>query len=82
MGYITSTVIKFTKAGFPATLEIRDNLENEFPFFLSVREHSGNLKKTPTIRETSGNLTVTQREKVFVSLASCVSCAICPSCGH
>ena len=31
--------------GFPATLEIRENLENEFSNF-PVRENSGNLGKT------------------------------------
>ena len=32
------------KSGFPATLEIRGNLENEFPFF-PVRGNSGNQGK-------------------------------------
>ena len=59
--------------GFPATLEIRENFENEFTF-LNILENSGNLKKN---HQKSGNLIVPHKGKVF---GVCASYAMCPSC--
>lgn len=44
----------FITSGFPANLEIRENLEKRLSFF-PVKEKSGNLGKIPEIREKSGN---------------------------
>ena len=70
-------------SGFPATLEIRENIENECPFLVPVRENSGNLGKTPKIRDNSGNSTVTQKATLgFRQFGICASCAMCPSFIH
>ncbi|KAH3752597.1 hypothetical protein DPMN_187218 [Dreissena polymorpha] len=47
---VTRTKVKVTVTGFPANLEIGENLEKD-----SLREKSGNLGENPEIREKSGN---------------------------
>ena len=59
-------------SGFPATLEIRENLENECPIFQSGKT-LGNLGKIPKIREFDSD----PEGKGFRQFGVCVSCAKC-----
>ena len=70
-----------TVTGLPATLEIRENLENKFPIF-----QSGNTQwiweKHKQIRETLGICDSDPERKGFRQFGVCASCAMCPSCVH
>ena len=66
LGIKVTLLYKYT--GCPATLEIRENLENEFPIFQSGKTQGiwGKHKKSQgKLREF---VTVTQKGKVFASL--------------
>ena len=68
-------------AGFPATLEIRENLENEFPVFQSGKTQGiwGKHKKSG---KTKGICDSDPEGKGFRQFRVCASCAMCPSCIH
>ena len=53
---------------FPATLEIRENLDKQFPIFQSGK--------------TQGNCDSDPDRKGFHQFGVCASCAMCPSCVH
>ena len=67
---------RLTVTGFPATLEIRENLENEFPIFQSGKTQ-GIWEKHKIIRGNAG-----PEGKGFRQFGVCASCAMCPSCVH
>ena len=60
-------IIRYT-TGFTATLEIRENLENEFPIFQSGKTQGIWEKNTRTQGKLREFVTVTQEGKVFDSL--------------
>ena len=54
--YLFSNTSRLFATGFPATLGIRENLENEFPIFQSGKTHGIWDNYNNKIMENSGNL--------------------------
>ena len=69
------------QSGFPATLEIRENLENEFPFFQSGKTQ-GIWEKHKKSGKILGICDSDPEGKGFCQFGVCVYCAMCPSCVH
>ena len=67
--------------GFPTNLEIRENLENEFPIFQSGKTQ-GIWEKHNKSGKTQGICDSDSEGKGFHQFAVCASCAMCPSCVH
>ena len=63
--------------GFPVTLEIRENIENEFPIF-----QSGETRGIWGKDKTQGICDSDPEGKGFHQFGVCASCAMCPSCVH
>ena len=65
--------------GFPATLEIRENLKNEFPIFQSGKTQ-GIWEKHKKSGKTQGICDSDPEGTGFRQFGVCASCAMCPSC--
>ena len=79
-----STLFAITK-GFPATLEIRENIENGFPIFQSGKTKGTQRREVRECKrsgETQGICDSDPEGKGFRHFGVCVSCAMCPSCVH
>ena len=69
-------------SGFPATLEIRENRENEFPIFQKGKTQGIWGKHQKNSGKTQGICDSDPEGKGFRQFGVCASCAMCPSCVH
>ena len=70
-----------SRSGFPATLEIRENLERmSFHFSIQgkLKECEENIKNHGNLREFDSD----PKGKGFCRFGICASCALCPCCIH
>ena len=73
-------MFSYVKIGFPVTLEIKEPLENDIPFFRQgkLREFVKNTKNQGKFREYGSDPEGT----CSLQFGGCASCAMCPSCVH